>query len=277
MKNTLINTYKRKMRKYISKKYKKIKIEKNYNKKQKNKFLTKKHLRYKYKKFREKRIRKQLIRKLDKLIIKCIIQIILFILIIIISKIKQPIFVRKNSYKDNYNIISDKWIVMTAFNSPSESIINLEKNINNWKIVVIGNNKTINSDWNIFINSNKLIYLSIEAQNKLEYKILKYLNENSYSRKNIGYLFAIQHGAKEIYELDENLTIRNFDSLNINISINNNYICYGKNQNPNEQEMINPYVHFCESNIWPRGFLIKDISTDYNKSIYYTNINQIKF
>ena len=165
---------------------------------------------------------------------------------------------------------------MTAFNSPSESIINLEKNINNWKIVVIGNNKTINSDWNIFINSNKLIYLSIEAQNKFGYKILKYLNENSYSRKNIGYLFAIQHGAKEIYELDENLTIRNFDSLNINISINNNYICYGKNQNPNEQEMINPYVHFCESNIWPRGFLIKDISTDYNKSIYYTNINQIK-
>ena len=145
-----------KMRKYISKKYKKIKIEKNNNKKQKNKFLTKKHLRYKYKKLKEKRIRKQLIRKIDKLIIKCIIQIILFILIIIISKIKQPIFVRKNSYKDNYNIISDKWIVMTAFNSPSESIINLEKNINNWKIVVIGNNKTINSDWNIFINSNNL-------------------------------------------------------------------------------------------------------------------------
>ena len=39
------------------------------------------------------------------------------------------------------------------------------------------------------------------------------------------------------------------------------YICYGKQ---NEQSMINPYFHFGESNIWPRGFFIKDISTDYN-------------
>ena len=40
--------------------------------------------------------------------------------------------------------------------------------------------------------------------------------------------------------------------------------------------MINPYFHFGESNIWPRGFFIKDISTDYNRSFYYAYSKQIK-
>ena len=139
---------------------------------------------------------------------------------------------------------------------------------------MIGNNKTNDSNWNIFNSSNKLIYLSIKEQNKLGYKILKYLKEDSYIRKNIGYLFAIQHGAKEIYEIEENLNFGKLNSLDINL--NNTFICYGENQNPNQEKMINPYTHFCESNIWPRGFLIKDIPNDYNKSIYYTNINKIK-
>ena len=217
---------------------------------------------------------KNICKKQNKSFIKNKAIIILFLLIAINSKINHPIFIGNNSYIDYSNNSSDRWIVMNAFNPPSESIINLEKSINNWKIIVIGNSKTEDSYWNIFIRSRKLIYLSIEEQNKLGYKILKFLKNDSYCRKNIGYLYAIQHGAKEIYEIEENLNFGNLNFLTLNI--NNTYVCYGQNQNPNEQKMINPYTHFCESNIWPRGFLIKDISNDYNKSIYYTNINQIK-
>ena len=213
-------------------------------------------------------------KKINILILKNKTLFVLIILIVINSKINHPIFKSNNSYIGYSNISSNKWIVIMAFNPPSDSIINLANNINNWKIVVIGNSKTTDSNWNIFINSSNLIYLSIEEQNKLGYKILKYLDEDTLYRKNIGYLFAIQHGAKEIYELEENLNIGNLKSLNINI--NNTYICYGNNPSPYEQNMINPYAHFCESNIWPRGFLINDIPNDYNKSIYYTNINQIK-
>ena len=215
---------------------------------------------------------KNICKKQNKSFIKNKAIIILFLLIAINSIINHPIFIGNNSYIDYSNNSSDRWIVMNAFNPPSESIINLEKNINNWKIVVIGNSKTEDSYWNIFIRSRKLIYLSIEEQNKLGYKILKFLKNDSYCRKNIGYLYAIQHGAKEIYEIEENLNFGNLNFLSVNI--NNTYVCYG--QNLNEQKMINPYTHFCESNIWPRGFLIKDIQNDYNKSIYYTNINQIK-
>lgn len=41
------------------------------------------------------------------------------------------------------------------------------------------------------------IFLSLEQQAKLGFRIFKYLPFGSYVRKNIGYLFAIQHGAKK--------------------------------------------------------------------------------
>ena len=116
-------------------------------------------------------------KKINKLIIKNISLFVLFILIINNQKNNHSIFKRNNSYISYSNIYSDKWIVLTTFNPPSDSIINLEKNINNWKIVVIGNRKMNDSNWNIFINSSKLIYLSIEEQNKLGYKILKYIKQ----------------------------------------------------------------------------------------------------
>jgi hypothetical protein len=84
--------------------------------------------------------------------------------------------------------------------------------------------------------------LSINEQNKLKYKIIKYLNFNSYSRKNIGYLYAIYHGAKEIYEIDEEIIISNFTEFDLN----NKFISYGKN---NYSEMINPYFYFGEKSI----------------------------
>ena len=172
-----------------------------------------------------------------------------------------------------YDIYSEKWIIINAFNPPSKTIIDLENMIDKWKIIVIGNNKTNNSNWDMFKNSTKLIYLSIKDQNLLGYNILKFLNVDSYCRKNIGYLFAIQHGAKEIYEIDENLEFSMNNLTFFDFNINDSYICYGQSNN---SKMINPYIHFGETNIWPRGFLYKDIISEYNKTIRYTHSSKIK-
>ena len=137
----------------------------------------------------------------------------------------------------------------------------------------ISNNVSIESNWDLFKSSNNLIFLPIIAQNKLGYNILKYLNYNSYYRKNIGYLFAIQHGAKEIYEIDENLEFSPDNLSFLDININDYFISYGKENNP---KMINPYIHFGESNIWPRGFIIRDISSEHNKSFRHTHSSKIK-
>ena len=70
------------------------------------------------------------------------------------------------------------------------------------------------------------------------------MKSDSYYRKSIGYLFAIYYGAREIYELDENLEIGNISHIYDNFE--SKIACYGKR---NDSLMINPYFYFGEKNI----------------------------
>ena len=240
-------------------------MNKKYSRKKfiKRKFHKSKLKRFKHKtKFHKKRTK-----------FNIIIKYIFFIFFLSFIILSNPFNNENNLYATDFNITSDKWIVMTVSNPPTETIKNLEKKIKQWKIVVISNNVSIESNWDLFKSSNNLIFLPIIAQNKLGYNILKYLNYNSYCRKNIGYLFAIQHGAKEIYEIDENLEFSPDNLSFLDINVNDSFISYGKENN---QKMINPYIHFGESNIWPRGFIIRDISSEHNKTFRYTHSSKIK-
>ena len=205
-------------------------------------------------------------------IIKKFKQVIINVLFISIFSNTYILFLKNKDYtKENKKpLIPDKWIVITAFNPPSSFIINLEKNIEDWKIIVIGNNETNDIKWNIFKSSNKLFYLSLEDQIDLNYNIIKYLKQNSYYRKSIGYLYAIQHGAKEIYEIDEDIEFNNFSCIN-------NYfddilVSYVKR---NDSLMINPYSHFGDKNIWPRGFKISDIGKQITNDFHFINSSNI--
>ena len=175
---------------------------------------------------------------------------------------KEKINEMKDIPKEKYPIYnsthSPKWIVITTINKPNRYTNKLvSKTPKKWKIVVVGDIKTNNKSWSKFKNSTKLFYLSIEDQLKLNYNITKYIPFNSYSRKNIGYLYAIQHGAKEIYETDDDIYIFGKRFLDKTID---KYSLYAEN---NESLMINPYNFFGKPTIWPRGFRLKDI---YKKS-----------
>lgn len=173
--------------------------------------------------------------------------IIIILLTIIFSKMKYMISSQNDNNKKckieksifNHKNKFNKWIVLSAFNPPSLFIINLEKIIEGWKIVVIGSNNMNDKKWGIFSDSEKLIYLSIETQNCLKYNITNYLKANSSLRKTIGYLFAIEHGAKEIFEIDENLEFN--DLLEINKHFEKYKIAYVSN---NDSLEINPYIFF---------------------------------
>jgi hypothetical protein len=110
----------------------------------------------------------------------------------------------------------------------------------------------------------------LKDQIKLNYNINKYLKYNSYFRKSIGYLYAIQYGAKEIFELDENLEINVKTSFFE--SITNKIVCYGKSK---YDLMINPYFYFGEKNIWPRGFKISDLGKEIENEFYLVNVTNI--
>ena len=159
---------------------------------------------------------------------------------------------------------------MLTSKPPSSFIINLTKNLEEWKIVVIGNNETNDKRWNIFKSSNKLVYLSKEFQKYLNYSILKYLKPNSYFRKSLGYLYSIEHGAKEIYEIDEDLVFDYKSFLKNNFD--NKYVSYVKRE---DTLMSNPYLHFGDTNIWPRGFRINDIGKQTKIKFHITNSSNI--
>ena len=178
------------------------------------------------------------------------------------------LFFYKNEISKCIN--SKKWIIMVSFKPPQLPLIKSLYSLTSWKTIIIGCNKYYDNQWkDLYFYNNKIIYLSINNQKKLNYKINKYLDINSYARKNIGYLYAIHHGAKEIYEIDENIIISNLDNDNI---FNNTKIFYGLR---NDSGMINPYTYFDENHIWPRGFKLNDIGKGNNNKLYSINYSQL--
>ena len=167
-------------------------------------------------------------------------------------------------------LTSDKWVVVTTINAPTPSIKKLTELPEPWKIVVVGDKKTKNEEWKEYEGSKKLVYLSVESQQKLNYKTTKYIPFNAYTRKNIGYLYAIEHGAKEIYETDDDNIFTTFDELYN--SFNFSKVAYAQN---NRTTMINPYAYFGRPTVWPRGFRLFDIGNDWFDRFFMSSSDQI--
>ena len=193
------------------------------------------------------------------------------------SKLNQYIdfrYRRVKSYKSS--LIKSKWIVVTSINEPTEQIKKLSK-INEFQLLVVGDKKSI-SNW----SCENVIYLDINKQQDLDFKSFKTTPFNSYTRKNIGYLFAIENGARFIYDTDDdNSPIVDlnkyfnfdeydyglvFDSLNINSY--NKCTTIDKDIDKIENELLNglvlnPYAHFGQPTIWPRGYPLSQININH--------------
>ncbi|GFS23948.1 conserved uncharacterized protein [Elysia marginata] len=98
-------------------------------------------------------------------------------------------------------------------------------------------------------------FLDIEKQKALNFYTTDKTPVRSYTRKNIGYLYAIQHGAKVIYETDDDN--RSMDKLQ--------RFDYGPECSGLEvggQSLFNPYHHLGQSTQWPRGFPLTAVGND---------------
>ncbi len=139
-----------------------------------------------------------------------------------------------------YGLANDHWIVLTTINYPTGAVKKLAAQIG-WHVVVVGDKKTP-KNW----NCENCEFLSVEKQLELNYEIIKYLPWNHYSRKNIGYLYAIEHGAQVIYETDDDNILK--DSLTylpefsrVDTIISDFYVS-------------NIYSYFGLPTMWPRGY-----------------------
>ncbi|KAG1653665.1 putative glycosyltransferase STELLO1 [Nymphon striatum] len=148
------------------------------------------------------------------------------------------------------NMLHDKWIILTSINPVTEDVKKLAK-IPGYQVLVVGDTKTPEN-----YSFPGVIYLNLETQYSLDYNILKFTPENNYARKNIGFLYAIQHGAKLIYETDDDNAP--WPDLNLNSFYTDDSIT---SLVVNTHGAYNPLAHFGQPSMWPRGHPLEKITT----------------
>jgi len=142
----------------------------------------------------------------------------------------------------------DKWIVITTINSPTADVKKLA-GIEGWKVVVVGDTKSP-ANW----SHPNCVFLSVEKQKSLGYRIHDFLPYKSYARKNLGYLYAIQHGAKIIYDTDDDNSPTSGE-ITFFQQETGDFFVYRT-----DSIVVNPYEHFGQSTIWPRGYPLDRIA-----------------
>ena len=121
--------------------------------------------------------------------------------------------------------------------------------------MVIGDNKTP-----VTWKHEDCEFISIDAQKQGAFKISKCLLENHYTRKNIGYLYALRNGASQIIDTDDD----NFPYIDKWSELLNDQAktLYVKDQQ--SLTFKNIYTHFSNSEIpfWPRGFPLNKLTRE---------------
>lgn len=142
----------------------------------------------------------------------------------------------------------NNFIVITTINHPTKAVIDFSK-LKNHQLIIVADQKTP-IDWYL----DNVHILSVGEQKKLDFQLVSLLPDNHYSRKNIGYLYAIRSGADLIIDTDddnlpkEDWIVPKFQGL-YNIS------------SPN-LGFVNIYKFFTDSHIWPRGFPLDKVTMD---------------
>lgn len=112
----------------------------------------------------------------------------------------------------------DRWAVVTTIFEPSDAVKTVAQ-VPGWCLVVVGDAKGPNG-YNISTTAadSHVVFLDASSQVELA-SLLPFVDElpwNHFGRKNVGYLYAIMHGARVVWDFDDdNLLLENsiFDMI----------------------------------------------------------------
>ncbi|MGV8934012.1 MAG: hypothetical protein ACOH1I_05280 [Gallionellaceae bacterium] len=153
-------------------------------------------------------------------------------------------------------VSSTKFIIITSINPPSDAIAGFSRWMG-WQVIVVGDRKSPTT-WNY----EGVIYLGIDEQYAEYGDLAKEIPENTYTRKMIGYVYAIRRGATAIFESDDdNLPYADaFDKVEAQLNKLDRAACQRLRS---DIGWLNIYNTFGAKDCWPRGFpleYIKNIS-----------------
>lgn len=143
-----------------------------------------------------------------------------------------------------------KYIIITSINEPSEAILRFRE-WPDWHLIVVGDRKSP-AAW----ECSGVTYLGIEEQYEIFGEFAHAIPENTYTRKMLGYIYAIQRGATLIFESDDD----NIPYAGARQQLER-FILDRTRSIPERRaadgNWLNVYPLFGGSNCWPRGFPIE--------------------
>ncbi len=140
----------------------------------------------------------------------------------------------------------DKAIIITTINDENE-VLRKFASLGDWHLIVVGDRKGPKK-----LDLPNTTFLDIETQQKLGFNYVNHCPENHYSRKNIGYLFAMKEGAGLIAESDD-------DNLPNDDWAEN--ITFNSSRTLNNKGFYNIYNLYSDEFIWPRGFPLEEVNS----------------
>ena len=176
----------------------------------------------------------------------------------------------------------EQWAVITTVIEPSEAV-HRQVRMKDWCLVVVGDRKSpqkYETGWTLH---DAVVYLNPEDQESMKNVFVSSLPWNHFGRKNVGYLYAIMHGAAVIWDFDdENMLKFWIEGAAPAGALSVSAVLPGKHTNVidvlepqgHNWPTYNPYPSLGAPTLpsWPRGFPLADI----NKSqSYNTTINAV--
>jgi len=141
-------------------------------------------------------------------------------------------------------------LIITTINKLNKNLKFFSKKCRdkNWDFYLIGDKKT-----KIIPSKKNFFYFDITKQKNTKLSFAQICPENSYSRKNIGYLLSYINGNEIIVETDDDNLPKNnfFNKINLNQKV----------ERINNRGWINVYDLFVDKkkyNVWPRGLQLKE-------------------
>ncbi|PAV87139.1 hypothetical protein WR25_10658 isoform E [Diploscapter pachys] len=154
-------------------------------------------------------------------------------------------------------IVSNRWIVLTTVNQPTKDVKYLAT-LSKWNVVVVADLKTP-KNWTL----DRVHFLSVETQKSMSetLNLVRKLPYKSYTRKMIGYLYAIAHGAEWIYDTDDDNRpiFGGLDTFDFADELSG--VRFERNHSdPIINRLFNPYLFYGRPDMWPRGFPLEYFS-----------------
>jgi len=186
-----------------------------------------------------------------------------------------------NFYQRHSKLNCTKWVVLTTVFEPETAVYDFFS-LPDWCVVVVGDNKTPHNYLELLAKSTAVqnniarntIFLDVATQKQLPYKLVAKLPWNHYSRKNIGYLYAIHHGAQVIYDTDDDNLLIDPEEIPDSSSLFSEIQTFSvKSSVP---VALNLYPYFAPvhkdnktkvESMWPRGFPLDAIITSTSTSL----------